>query len=118
MALPHSIDRLSPDQFYARDNKPNYEAAVRLDNQPLTPGVPSRGIMPAWLGKDSEHISLSEARIFLGDSGESFEPSTTPRHHSNTPFLSAPPEIHFQSHKLLSFPSDMWSLGCTIYIPF
>lgn len=71
--------------------------------------------MPVWLGKDSEYISLSEARILLSDFGESFQPSITTRYHSNTPVLSAPPEIYFLSQTPLSFPADIWSLACTIY---
>lgn len=115
LRLPLSIDRFSPDQFYARYSPPKFEPVVRLDNQPLPLGVPSHGIMPVWLGKDSELISLSETRILLSDFGESFQPSATSRYHSNTPVLSSPPELNFEPKKPLSFPADIWSLGCTIY---
>ena len=108
------MDTLSPDQFYARYGQPNYEPIVPLDNLPLPTGVPTHGIMPVWLGKDSELIDLPEASILLTDFGESFLPSITARHHSNTPALSAPPETRFLSQPL-SFPIDIWSLACTIW---
>lgn len=72
LPLPRSIDDLSPDQLYAQYGKPKYEPIIRLDDQPLPTGVPTHGIPPIWLGKNSEHIPLSEASILLDDFGESF----------------------------------------------
>lgn len=87
----------------------------RLDNLPLPKGVPTHGIIPIWLGEKSELISLSSAKIFLTDFGESFLPSVTSRYHSNTPALLIPPEVKFLPRESLSFPADIWSLACAIF---
>ncbi|KAK2758249.1 hypothetical protein FQN54_004094 [Arachnomyces sp. PD_36] len=115
LRLPKDIDSLSPDQFYEQYDHPNPEPVVRLDSQPLPTGVPTHGIMPVWLGKASELVSLSEATIFLTDFGESFLPSVTPRYYSNTPDLLVPPEVHFLPREPLSFSADIWTLACTIW---
>ncbi|KAL9097369.1 MAG: hypothetical protein Q9163_006348 [Psora crenata] len=115
LRLSKSLDSLSPDEFYEKYGEPYGESVVRLDNQPLTKGVPTHGIMPVWLGESAELIPLSKASIFLTDFGESFLPSTTPRHYSNTPEVGVPPEVHFLPQEPLSFPSDIWTLACTIW---
>lgn len=61
---------------------------------------------------------LPEARIFMSDFGESFMPSTTARHYSNTPVLSAPPEVRFAPQTPLLFLADIWSLACTAWSIF
>jgi serine/threonine-protein kinase SRPK3 len=71
--------------------------------------------MPVWLGEKSERIPLSEASISLTDFGESFLPSSTLRHYSNTPDLLVPPEVYFLPQDPLSFPADIWTLACTIW---
>lgn len=96
----------------------SHECITWFDNQTLPPGVPSHGIKPAWLGKYSESIMLPEARIFMSNFGESFMPSTTARRYSNTPVLSAPPEVHFAPQIPLSIPADIWSLTCTVWSIF
>lgn len=48
-------------------------------------GVPTHGIMPVFMGKESEKVSLAESGILLTDFGESFVPSTTLRYRSNSP---------------------------------
>lgn len=115
LRLPESIDNLSPEQLYETYGQPNVEPIVRFDNKPLPKGVPTHGIIPVWLGKRSERLTLSEARVFLTDFGESFLPSTTPRHYSNTPGVLVPPEVYFLPQKPLSFPTDIWTLACTLW---
>lgn len=115
LRLPQRKLDVSPNQLYAQYGQPTYEPIGRLDNEPLAKCVPSHGTKPVWLGKDSELITLSEASIFLSDSGEAFTPSTTERLHSNTPALSAPPETRFMPQTPLSFSADIWSLACTVY---
>ena len=70
LRLPQSLNNLSPDQFYAKYGHPRYEPVERIDSQPLPAGVPTYGLVPVWLGKGSEQISLSEASILLTDFGE------------------------------------------------
>lgn len=88
---------------------------MRLDGQSLPEGVPTYAIVPVWLGTGSESITLSQAHVRLTDFGESFLPSATPRYHSSTPLLIAPPEARFLPQKPLSFPADIWTLACTIF---
>ncbi|KAI9932288.1 hypothetical protein ASPWEDRAFT_51039 [Aspergillus wentii DTO 134E9] len=113
--LPQTLDSILPEEIYSQYGQPHCEPALRLDKQALSKGVPEYGIRPVWLGKDSELIPLSEANIIITDFGESFLPSTTQRHYSNTPALSAPPEIRFSPEMPLSFPIDIWSLACAIW---
>jgi serine/threonine-protein kinase SRPK3 len=71
---------MSPEEIYKDFNFPEFEPVVRCDKKPLPEGVPTHAISPLWLGKDSNRIPLSEAKILLTDFGESFRPSTTPRY--------------------------------------
>lgn len=48
-----------------------------------------------WLGKNSELITLSEARVFTSDYGKSPMPFITTHHYLSTIVLSAPPEVRF-----------------------
>lgn len=111
--LPKSIDELSSGQLYQKYGQPNVEPFVRLDGKALSDGVPTHGVVPIWLGKGSELVAPSEAKIFVTDFGESFLPSITQRHYSNTPGVLAPPETYV--HEPLSFPSDIWTLACTLW---
>ncbi|KAK1145750.1 hypothetical protein N8T08_003988 [Aspergillus melleus] len=122
--LSKSVDELSPADIYQRYGPPNIEPFVRSDGKPLPDGVPSHGVVPIWLGKESERVALSEARVFVTDFGESFRPSSTTaaaaaaaaanqRLYSHTPAVLTPPETYF--HEPLSFPSDIWTLACTIW---
>lgn len=113
--LPNSIDELSPEELYQRYGHLNVEPFVRLDGKSLSDGVPTHGVVPIWLGKESELIILSEAKILVTDFGESFLPSITQRHYSNTPAILVPPETYFLPDEPLSFPSDVWTLACTLW---
>lgn len=113
--LPTSINELSSEELYQKYGQPHIEPLIRLDGKPLSDGVPTHGVMPIWLGKESELVALSEAKIFITDFGESFLPSITQRHYSNTPGILAPPETYFLPYKPLSFPTDVWTLACTLW---
>ncbi|GAD91861.1 protein kinase domain protein [Paecilomyces variotii No. 5] len=115
LRLPNSIDDLSPEELYRKYGQPTLEPFVRLDGKPLPNGVPTHGVVPIWLGKESELVTLSEAKIFITDFGESFLPSITQRYYSNTPSILAPPEAYFLPHEPLSFPADIWTLACTLW---
>lgn len=113
--LPHSIDKLSPGELYQKYRHPTLELFERLDGKPLPHNIPSHGVVPIWLGKDSDLVSISEAKVFIADFGESFLPPTTQRYYSNTPAVLAPPEPYFLPNEPLSFPSDIWTLACTLW---
>ncbi|GAB1206986.1 hypothetical protein APSETT445_005690 [Aspergillus pseudonomiae] len=113
--LSERIDTLSKEQLYERCGQPHYEPVIRLDQGSLPQGCPTHVVVPAWLGKKAELVSLPEAQIFLTDFGESFTPLSSKRYYSNVPDTLAPPEVHCEPDKLLSFPSDIWTLACTIW---
>ncbi|KAJ5189429.1 hypothetical protein N7491_005760 [Penicillium cf. griseofulvum] len=117
--VPPDFDHLSIDELYEKYGVPELEPVVYLDRDtiplPLPPGVPSHGITPIWLGEASEKTTLAEARILLTDFGEAFSPSKELKYQSHTPLVIRPPEARFEPNKPLFFPSDIWTLACTIW---
>ncbi|KAJ5146536.1 CMGC/SRPK protein kinase [Penicillium bovifimosum] len=112
--FPESIDRYSTSELYEKFGEPESEAVVRLDGMPLPNGIPEHVFIPGWFGVRGNEITLGKDRIFLSDLGESFNPYKTPRSFSRTLPLLQPPEARF-SDEPLSFPSDIWTLACTIF---
>lgn len=108
------FDQLSNEQLYEKYGAPEPDPVVRFDGNPLPPGVPSHGIVPVWLGQASEEITVPETKILLTDFGEAFAPSKERRYESRTPLVNRPPEVRFEPNNPLSFPSDIWTLACTI----
>jgi serine/threonine protein kinase len=51
----------------------------------------------------------------LADFGVAFRPSDKSRFQSYTPLVLRPPEAFFEPTAPLSFASDIWSLGCSIF---
>lgn len=100
-------------------HKPIKEPVVREDGAPLDPGVPPELVVSIWLGKDCDQITPADASIMIADFGEAFEPSKTRRYAAHAPLLIAPPESRFADagdlDEPLSFPSDIWTLACTIW---
>lgn len=92
---------------------------MRLDGQPLPPGVPSYGVVPAWLGKKANEIIPSEAHVLLSDFGEAFSPSDPQQKRRgdecHVPLPVLPPEAYFEPDKPLSFSADIWTLACAIW---
>ncbi|KAI9837121.1 MAG: hypothetical protein M1819_000772 [Sarea resinae] len=113
--LPSGLDHLSEEQLYDKFGAPEPEPVVRLDGKPLSPNVPSHAISPVWLGKSSENVVLSDARLLLVDYGVAFRPSEESRFQSYTPLDIRPPEARFEPTTPLSFASDIWSLACTVW---
>lgn len=68
-----------------------------------------------WLGIASDEITLNEAKLLLSDFGVAFRPLEESRFESHTPLVIRPPEAFFEPQTPLSFPSDIWSLGCVIF---
>lgn len=122
LRLPASFDQLSTKQFYQYFGQPCTERVVRLDGLPLPPCVPSHGVVPVWLGKKANEVTLSEAHLLLSDFGEAFSPQDpqTDRRVSqcHTPLAVSPPEAFFEPDTPLSFPVDIWALACAIWSMF
>jgi serine/threonine-protein kinase SRPK3 len=116
LRLPESINSLSPSHIYNEYSLPALEPIKPLhENMSFGNSVPSHVVFPIWLGKPSDELTLSEARIFLADFGESFSPSTTNRNYPSSPAELRPPEVYFEPDKPLSFAAEIWSLACTIF---
>ncbi|KAF5009824.1 hypothetical protein FDECE_3983 [Fusarium decemcellulare] len=114
--LPERIRRLSPDQLHQKHSEPETIPVTRLDGAPLDENAPDHAVLPIWLGQKSEDVSLADAKILLGDFGESYVPSSEKRQYCNTPIRYRAPEAQFPDVcKSLSFSSDIWSLGCLIW---
>lgn len=115
LKLPPGFDQFSVEKLYEDYGLPDQDPVVHLDGEPLPPGVPSHGILPVWFGEESEKLSLGEARILLTNFGETFSPSQQPKYESHAPLVIRPPESRFEPINPLSFPSDIWSLACSIW---
>ncbi|KAF6793394.1 protein kinase domain-containing protein [Colletotrichum sojae] len=103
LQLP-SLDHLSAGQLYQEFDPPEPEPVVRVDGQPLSPGVPPRVYPPIWL-----------AKLVLADFGTAFCPAQESRFESYTPLQIRPPEARFEPTTPLSHASVIWSLGCMIW---
>ncbi|KAK1598925.1 kinase domain-containing protein [Colletotrichum navitas] len=114
LQLP-SFDHLSAEQLYEEFDPPEPEPVVRVDGQPLSPGVPPHVYPPIWLGKPGNEVTLTEAKLFLADFGTAFCPVHESRFESYTPLQIRPPEARFEPTTPLSYASDIWSLGCVIW---
>jgi serine/threonine protein kinase len=115
LQLTLRLDHLSDKQLYEEFGYQDPELVRRVDGKVLAPGVPSHVISPVWLGEASDKISLSDATLVLSDFRVAFRPAKESRFKSYTPLDIRPPEARFDSQKPLSFASDIWSLGCTIW---
>jgi serine/threonine protein kinase len=89
------------------------DSLLNLIGQPMviplepTQGAPGYAVLPAKL--DCLNI---KNEICLIDSGQCFRPSELPTHHGIRLLYSAP-EVVFLCQP--SFPSDVWSLACSIF---
>lgn len=116
LRLPADFDQFSIEQLYEKYGSPASEPVVRLDGQPLQPGIPSNVVPPIWLGKASEEFTPSESKVLLSDFGEAYRPSTEHRCSSHAPLSFVPPEARFEPELGLSFPADIWTLACSMWI--
>ncbi|KAL2755731.1 hypothetical protein ACRALDRAFT_2082880, partial [Sodiomyces alcalophilus JCM 7366] len=117
LQLPGSeLDHLSIPQVYEKYHQPEPISVVRTDKQPVTsPSVPKTVYRPNWLGKPSNELLLSEAKLWLTDFGTAFDPSQETRLHSLTHLENRPPEARFEPAKPLTFSSDIWSLALMVF---
>ncbi|KAH7174668.1 kinase-like domain-containing protein [Fusarium flagelliforme] len=115
LQLPERLDTMSQDELYEEYGPPDPEPMIRRDGKPLAPGVPSHIFEPIWFGINNETITLPESRILIADFGTAFCPAEEDRFQSYTPLTYRPPEPYFEPKTPLSYPSDIWSLGCAIW---
>ncbi|KAK2763984.1 hypothetical protein FQN54_009603 [Arachnomyces sp. PD_36] len=118
LRLPLDMQSMTREMLYAKDGEPHKERIIRRDGLPLDHGVPPEAIVPVWLGLRSDEITLADSLIMLADFGEAFDPRETKSFISHTPLLLAPPESLFaepETDEPLSFPGDIWTLGCAIW---
>ncbi|KAM7208132.1 Protein kinase-like domain containing protein [Naviculisporaceae sp. PSN 640] len=120
LRLPSSVNDLPVPQLYEKFGAPDPQPVILLDSSQSPTGtgnvnVPSHAIPPVWLGTASHKVALGEARLVLSDFGVAFCPSKESRFESYTPLIIRPPEVLFEPTRPLSFPSDIWSLGCIIF---
>ncbi|KAI9045265.1 uncharacterized protein KD926_009679 [Aspergillus affinis] len=113
LEMPPGFNQLSIERLYQEYGE---NPVIHLDNKhkPLLPNIPSHGVVPVWLGKASEEITPAEAKL-LTDFGEAFSPSQESKYESRTPLVLRPPEARFEPETPLSFPSDIWTLACSIW---
>ncbi|KAE8337293.1 hypothetical protein BDV24DRAFT_177805 [Aspergillus arachidicola] len=109
--LPSGFNEMSDEELYKIYGEPESEVVTRFDGEELSPCIPSRAIIPVWLGEASEELQPSDAKIILSDFGEAFSPAKQDKFESCTPLVNRAPEIRFESTKPLSFPSEIWSLA-------
>ncbi|KAJ5177100.1 kinase-like domain-containing protein [Penicillium canariense] len=115
LRLPFDINQLSLETLYRKYGEPMRIPVVGADGQPLTPAGPTDCIVPVWLGKTSDQIMLPEAKIMLIDFGEAYLPSLQSRYTSNAPPAYQPPEALWDRRTPMTFPSDIWTLACSLW---
>ncbi|PGH07801.1 CMGC/SRPK protein kinase [Blastomyces parvus] len=82
-------------------------------------GVPTHVVGPARVGIQSDQITSASLPLMLSDFSSSYYPSKTRRTTAHTLPHLVPPEIFFLDKQndeyTLSFPSEIWTLGCTLF---
>lgn len=118
MRLPSTFDEVSIPEFRKTYGEPETVPISRVDDKPLTPNVPTHAVVPLYLGKKAREFTLADAHgLILSDFGEAFSPTTEKRlgRECNIPLAKRAPEALFEPNELLSYPSDIWSLGTAIW---
>jgi serine/threonine protein kinase len=115
LQLPFDISELSETDLHSKYGGPELVVIRRFDGQPLPSNIPPKAILPIWLGEASGEIKLPEAKILFSDFGEAFSHTKQDRFKSHTPLVSRPPNARFEPYTSLSLPSDIWSLGYTLW---
>jgi hypothetical protein len=104
------------EKLYDQYGEPVLKPVNRLDSQKLPPGAPKYGILPLWLEKQVRHLHFpSPESPLISDFGEAFSPTHELKYDSHKPLPVRPPEARFEPDEPLTFPSDIWTLTCTIW---
>lgn len=117
LRLPSSFDDLSIKQFYEKYGEPETVPVTRCDGEPLPYNAPAKAVVPIFLGKYAEEVTLSDAHPLLSDFGEAFSPASEDRlgEDCHTPPAFRAPEAKFEPQTPLAYPSDIWSLATAIW---
>ncbi|KAM5429481.1 hypothetical protein McanCB56680_005116 [Microsporum canis] len=120
LRLPADLCRIvNPLSLYQKFGNPILEPIVRVDRKPLPAGVPTHIIGPVRMGIRSDQITDSHLPVILSDFGSSYCPDKTRRVNARTLPHLVPPEAFFvdeqKDEDRLSFPSEIWTLGCIIF---
>ena len=117
LRLPSGFDDLSIEQFYEKYGKPETVPVTQCSGKPLPPNVPAKAVVPLFLGKSADQLTLPEAHLLLSDFGEAFAPASDIRlgQDCHTPPAFRAPEAKFQPKSPLSYSSDIWSLATAIW---
>ncbi|KAL3488151.1 kinase-like domain-containing protein [Aspergillus germanicus] len=96
---------------------PKLQSSFDHLSQALPPNVPTRVVVPIFLGKYAGDLELSDAQVILSDIGEAFAPDLRTRlgKDRHTPPAMRPPEATFEPDKPLSYSADVWSLAVAIW---
>ncbi|KAL6709556.1 hypothetical protein ACN47E_001491 [Coniothyrium glycines] len=116
--LSSTFDEMSIAEFRKKYGEPDTVPITRVDGKPLTPNAPAQAVLPLYLGKKAQEFTLDDAHaLILSDFGEAFSPATEQRlgRECNTPLAKRAPEALFEPDELVSYPSDIWSLGTAIW---
>ncbi|KAI1361811.1 protein kinase [Xylaria arbuscula] len=117
-SLPKTIDKLTEEELKAKYGDPECHPIHRSDGRPLTSSVPSYAVVPMSLGLEADNFTTADAhRLLLMDYGESWAPASKTRTGLQCvgPICKRPPEAYFEPERALSYPSDIWRLGLSIW---
>ncbi|KAK2612401.1 hypothetical protein QQS21_001665 [Conoideocrella luteorostrata] len=116
LKMPQGFHLWSDKELLMRCGEPELEPVQTFDNMPIPPGVPPVATLPVWFPMERiNKLPLSDARIVVADFGETYRPSQEHRVKCYTPVHSRPPENIYEPTMPKSFPSDIWTLACTIW---
>jgi serine/threonine protein kinase len=120
--LDRNIDDFDVEQFKEKISSPKLKPVRRFDEEALTPHVPPEAFPPLRLfSKTVDQLTSDDARnILLADLGQVFRPEIEPIEpvrgkECYVPLSERAPEALFRPDDFISYPSDIWSLACTIW---
>lgn len=117
LKLPSDLNSLSVEELNTQYGSPELVPVSRVDGGSLPPNVPKQAVVPLYLGKKANELSLADANLVVIDFGEAFAPATITRlcEDCRSPLAARPPEAHFEPRTPLSYSADIWSLGIALW---
>ncbi|ROT43766.1 kinase-like protein [Sodiomyces alkalinus F11] len=115
LKMPLDFARLSDEELYEEWGGPELEPVTTFNGAPIPPGVPSHAVLPINLITRCDELPLADAHIVVTDFGEAFFPARESKTECSTPTHCRPPECRFEPLEPRSFPSDIWTLACSVW---